>query len=83
MHIKTHTAAIPDGETHINNSAAKLGRMGFNPSRLEAVDRIKAVAAALISECEAIRDQKGEGVTTPGPIKKPRGDWAARCRAAH
>ncbi|RJE87948.1 Acb2/Tad1 domain-containing protein [Paracoccus onubensis] len=61
MHIKIHTAAIPDGETHISNSAAKLVRMGFNPSRLEPVDRIKALAAALISECEAIRDQKGEG----------------------
>lgn len=61
MHVKIHTAAIPDGETPINSSAASLVRMGFNPSKLEPVDRIKALAAALISECENIRDSKGPG----------------------
>lgn len=61
MHVKIHTAAIPDGETHISNEAAALVRMGFNPSKLEPVDRIKALAAALISECENIRDARGAG----------------------
>lgn len=61
MHINIHTAAIPDGETHITNTAAELVRMGFNPSRLPPVDRIKAIAAAFISECEAIRDARGKG----------------------
>lgn len=61
MHVKIHTANIPDGETHITNDAAALVRMGFNPSRFEQVDRIKALAAALISECELIRDQQGSG----------------------
>ncbi|WP_029375096.1 Acb2/Tad1 domain-containing protein [Oceanicola sp. S124] len=61
MHVKIHTAAVPDGESTISNSAASLVRMGFNPSRLEPVDRIKALAAALISECEAIRDGGGKG----------------------
>lgn len=61
MHVKIHTAAIPDGETHISDEAAALVRMGFNPSRLEPVDRIKALAAALVSECEAIRDARGAG----------------------
>lgn len=61
MHVNIHTAAVPDGESTISDSAAKLVRMGFNPSRLEPVDRIKALAAALVSECEAIRDAGGEG----------------------
>ena len=61
MHVKIHTAAVPDGETAINSSAAELVRMGFNPSKIEAVDRIKALAAALISECITIRDAKGKG----------------------
>lgn len=61
MHVKIHTAAVPDGQSSISNSAAKLVRMGFNPSRLEPVDRIKALAAAMISECEAIRETGGAG----------------------
>jgi hypothetical protein len=56
MHVKIHTAAVPDGTTTISNSAAELVRMGFNPSKLEQVDRIKALAAALVSECEAINN---------------------------
>ncbi len=61
MHVKIHTAAIPDGQSNISPGAAKLVRMGFNPSRLEPVDRIKALAAAMISECEAIREAGGSG----------------------
>lgn len=61
MHVKIHTDAIPEGETPITNSATELVRMGFNPSRLPPVDRLKALAAAFISECEAIRDARGKG----------------------
>ena len=61
MHVKIHTGAVPDGQTSISNEALALVRGGFNPSKLEAVDRMKALAAALISECEAIRDAKGPG----------------------
>lgn len=61
MHITIHTAAVPDGKTNITNSAAETVRMGFNPSRLEAVDRIKALAAALVSECETLRGLGGKG----------------------
>lgn len=62
MHVKIHTAAIPDGETPISNDAALLVRMKFNPSSLPQVDRIKALAAALISECESIRDDANTNV---------------------
>lgn len=61
MHVTIHTAAIPNGTSSISNSAAELVRMGFNPSKVPAVDRIKALAAALVSECEAIRDARGKG----------------------
>ncbi len=61
MHVAIHTAAVPDGKSNISPAAAELVRMGFNLSRLESVDRIKALAAALISECEVIRDARGKG----------------------
>ena len=60
MHVKIHTAAIPDGETNISNDAAAAVRMGFNPSRLEPVDRMKALAAALISELSVMSETSGE-----------------------
>lgn len=56
MHVKIHTAAVPDGTTTITNAAAEIARMGFNPSKIERVDRIKALAAALISEIEGVED---------------------------
>lgn len=58
MHVKVHTGAVPDGYVSISNSAAKLVRMGFNPSALPQVDRIKALAAALVSELEGMRDDR-------------------------
>lgn len=61
MHVTVHTAAVPGGKSSISNTAAELVRMSFNPSKVEPVDRIKALAAALISECEAIRDGRGKG----------------------
>jgi hypothetical protein len=61
MHIKIHTGAVPDGTTPILPESAQLVRMGFNPSKIEAVDRIKALAAALVSECEIIRKGGGAG----------------------
>jgi hypothetical protein len=61
MHIKIHTAALPDAQATITDSAAKLVRMGFNPSTLHTVDTLKAIAAAFVSECEAIRDAQGPG----------------------
>lgn len=61
MHVTIHTAAIPDGTAVITNSAAELVRMGFNPSKVSSVDRLKALAAAFVSECEAIRDARGNG----------------------
>ena len=62
MHIKIFTGALPDGaETPITNTAADLVRMGFNPSQMPQVDRLKALAAAFVSECEAMRDARGKG----------------------
>ncbi|WP_226783176.1 DUF7681 family protein [Oceaniglobus trochenteri] len=61
MHLKIHTAALPDEEVTISSSAAELVRMGFNPSKMPKVDRLKALAAAFVSECEVIRDARGAG----------------------
>ncbi|MEL6680614.1 MAG: hypothetical protein AAFQ51_18070 [Pseudomonadota bacterium] len=58
MHVKINTAALNAAEVPITNNAAALVRMSFNPSDIPQVDRIKALAAALISECEALREDK-------------------------
>lgn len=61
MHVKIFTGALPDGhQTPIHNDAAELVRMGFNPSSLERVDAIKALAAALISECRIAAEEGGD-----------------------
>ena len=61
MHIKLHMGEPSPPETHVSTSAADLVRYKFNPSGLADVQRIKFIAAALISECEVIRDAKGPG----------------------
>ncbi|QDP55391.1 MAG: hypothetical protein Tp176DCM1853251_75 [Prokaryotic dsDNA virus sp.] len=61
MHIKLHMGEETPAETHVSDSAAALVRYKFNPSGLADVQRIKFIAAALISECEALRDAKGPG----------------------
>ena len=61
MHVKLHMGTDVPLETPVTGSAAELVRYKFNPSGLEAVQKIKFLAAALILECEAIRDQKGAG----------------------
>lgn len=61
MHVTIATKNVPAGTTPISNEALALVRGGFNPSKLPAVDRMKALAAALISECEAIRDARSPG----------------------
>ena len=61
MHIKLHMGEETPPETHVTGTAADLVRYKFNPSGLADVQRIKFIAAALISECEALRDAKGPG----------------------
>ncbi|GAB4540211.1 MAG: hypothetical protein Tsb0020_53630 [Haliangiales bacterium] len=61
MHVIINTAALNAEECPISNDAAAKVRMGFNPSTLPRVDRIKALAAALISECEAVQAEGGDG----------------------
>ena len=61
MHVIINTAALNQEEVPISDSAAQLVRMGFTPSTLKPVDRITALAAALVSECEAITAEKPAG----------------------
>lgn len=55
MHVTIHTGATPNGVSTISPSAAALVELGSSPSCPPA-DRIKALAAALVSECEIIRE---------------------------
>lgn len=43
------------GNVEISETAAKRARMTFNPSGNERVNRLKTLAAAFYSECEAVR----------------------------
>ncbi|WP_321832284.1 DUF7681 family protein [Thalassovita sp.] len=60
-HVEIKTGAAMDAKTPVTDSAMKTVRLRFNPSSLPQVDRIKSLAAALISECEQIRDQGESG----------------------
>ncbi|MEO1606750.1 MAG: hypothetical protein AAFU34_15640 [Pseudomonadota bacterium] len=66
MHVKINTAALTDHEVAINDSAARTVRMGFNPSEMPRIDEVKALAAALISACEDIRDDSNMGGVSGG-----------------
>ena len=50
MHVKTHSRLNEGTQTPINQSAQELVRLGFNPREDATVDRIKMLAAALITE---------------------------------
>jgi hypothetical protein len=56
MHVVVNTADLVGTEVPISTSAADLVRMRFAPPARPRVLRVKALAAALISEIEAIRD---------------------------
>ena len=55
MHVVINTANINAREIPINDTAAQLVRLGFNPSESGTVEVIKALSAALISVCEDLR----------------------------
>lgn len=55
MHVKIHTGACSDGTSPISNSALECVRGESSPSGDAAVDRVKALTAALITEMEAAR----------------------------
>lgn len=54
MHVEINTANLTKETVNITNDAAKLVRMNFNPSTMKRVDRLKALAAAFLSECDEI-----------------------------
>lgn len=60
MHVKINTAALQDYEAPIQNADAEAVRMGFNPSKMPRVDAIKALSAALMSECRAAGEEQGD-----------------------
>ncbi len=54
MHVVTKSRLNNAVQTAVSSRAAELVRAGFNPSESPDVDRIKMLAAALITECERI-----------------------------
>lgn len=61
-HVILNTKNCNAVEVPVSDSATRLVRGHFNPSSLGAVDATKALAAALISQLEQIRDSEdGDG----------------------
>jgi hypothetical protein len=58
-------------ETDISKTARDMVRASFNPSGISHVDRIKLLAAALITACEVVRDGRDSGADDPGYPAKP------------
>lgn len=54
MHVIINTASVFGESVSITDDAAKLVRMSFNPSNFSRVNRLKALAAAFLSECDSI-----------------------------
>jgi hypothetical protein len=48
------------GTIELSAEAAEAVRMGFNPSALDDVNRLKTLAAAFITECDRIATAKPE-----------------------
>ena len=61
MHVKINTSTLTDEVVSITDEAAQAVRMGFNPSAVRRVDRLKALAAAFISECKLGQAELPEG----------------------
>lgn len=56
-HVIINTGAANGATTAVSTTAMDTVRLGFNPSKMERVDRIKSLAAAFISECEELREE--------------------------
>lgn len=54
MKVTISTPAVANGVVGISEQSAQAVRMGFNPSSIERVDRLKALAAAFLSECDLV-----------------------------
>jgi hypothetical protein len=53
VHVTDH----PDRSYVASDKALEAIRFGFNPSTLEGVTRLKALAALFLSECSAVFDR--------------------------
>lgn len=85
MHVIINTAALHAEQCHISNDAAERVRMGFNPSTLPRVDRLKALAAAFISECDAVRETGGDSREVAVAVTNAHQAcmWAVAAATAH
>jgi hypothetical protein len=54
MNVIINTANLNSVTVPISDAGAEAVRMKFNPSALPQVERLKALAAAFISECDIV-----------------------------
>lgn len=64
--INGHGNAKSLGFAH-EDAAAKLVRLGFNPSTLEDVDTLKCLAAAFVYKCQQLQDSLTQEPGKPHP----------------
>lgn len=65
-HVILNTGACTEAEVVVTERAAKKVRMAFNPSGIERVDRIKSLAAALVSELSDVERECNDGGNVMG-----------------
>lgn len=61
MRVEIFTDAAQGVSVPINVMAANMVRLHFNPDGIAQIDRIKALAAALVSECHILQRSGGPG----------------------
>lgn len=60
-HVIVNTGPVQGKEVPVSTEAMDLVRLSFNPSSMERVAVLKSLAAAFISECEAIKAEAAGG----------------------
>ena len=89
MHVTVKTALNPATEMPISQSAADLVRFGAFPNEPAELDAIRALAAALITKCESVRNRNRHGngaavrhASLAITAAEEAGMWAVKAAAA-
>lgn len=77
MHVIINTAGLDEAVQPITNEAAELVRLSFNPSEVEPVERLKALAAAFVAACDAVEaGVDGQGIAPTEAYMQTAGMYA-------
>jgi hypothetical protein len=72
VHITINVTNHPSREITVNDAALEAVRFNFNPSLMDNVTVLKALAAAFLTKCDEILMRPG---TAPSEVPP---DWAGR-----